>query len=61
MKLNFDKRVAQFDILLNMWKQRNLTIYGRNQILIKSLAMPRLLYVCNLLVPPQTSSIKHKT
>ena len=46
MKLNFDKRVAQFDILLNTWKQRNLTIYGRNQI-IKSLAMPRLLYVCN--------------
>ena len=51
MKLNFDKNVAQFDILLNMWKQRNLTIYGIYQI-IKSLAMPRLLYVCNLSVPP---------
>ena len=62
MKLNFDNRVAQFDILLNTWKQRNLTIYGRNQI-IKSLAMPRLLYVCNLLVPPKlvVLNIKCKT
>ena len=52
VKLNFENKVTQFGTLLNLWKSRNLTIYGRCQVL-KSLAMPKLFYICNVMVPPK--------
>ena len=47
---NFDRVLHEFKVVLNLWKTRSLTIYGRSEIL-KSLAIPKLLFVCNMLIP----------
>ena len=36
------------DTVLNMWTSRNLTVYGKISML-KSLAMAKILYICNML------------
>ena len=48
--LNFDQTLDKFKTCLNMWRSRNLTIYGRAEIL-RTLAFPKILYVCNMLDP----------
>ena len=50
-KLNFEERLLKMKKLLNMWSQRDLSLKGRVTIL-KTYAVPQLLYVCgNLGVP----------
>ena len=48
--LNFDQTLDKFKTCLNMWRSRNLTIYGRAEIL-RTLAFPKILYVGNMLDP----------
>ena len=50
-ELNFDRVEKSFNLTLNMWKQRNLTIFGHKQIL-QTLAIPKILYVTNILESP---------
>ena len=40
--LNFDQTLYRFKTCLNMWRSRNLTIYGRAEI-IRTLAFPKIL------------------
>ena len=51
LELNFNRVLDNFKISVNMWKTRKLTLFGRTQI-VKSLALPKILYVCNMMDPP---------
>ena len=51
LELNFNKVLDNLKISVNMWKTRKLTLFGRTQI-VKSLALPKILYVCNMMDPP---------
>ncbi|RUA06759.1 MAG: hypothetical protein DSY43_01270 [Gammaproteobacteria bacterium] len=55
-KYNYDqnyKRIfTNFQTILSLWKSRNLTLYGKIQVL-RSLALPKLLYVCSVLHVPE--------
>ena len=51
-QLNFDRVLQNLNSVLNLWKLRSLTIYGRTEI-VKSLAMPKKMYVCEMLVPSE--------
>ena len=42
---NFKRIITNFQTMLSIWKSRNLTVFGKIQIL-RSLAIPKLLYVC---------------
>ena len=48
---NFDRVQQELDTVLKLWKSRCLTIYGKGEI-IKSLALSKVMYGCNMLVPP---------
>ena len=50
-RLNFRSAEEKFDVLLNRWSKRNLTVYGRIEI-VKTLAISKLLYVSSLCIPP---------
>jgi hypothetical protein len=50
-KLNFDRVVSKFSNVLNLWKQRQLTIYGRKEI-VQTLGLSQIYYVSNILDPP---------
>jgi len=43
---NFQRIFEQFKSILKIWKLRNLTLYGRIQV-VRSLAMSKLLFVCS--------------
>ena len=45
-KLNFEARYDSMCKLLNMWSQRDLSLKGKITV-IKSFALPKLLYVCS--------------
>ena len=47
-KLNFDPAIESIKLVLNSWKQRQLSLYGRN-IIIKSLAMSKLTFLMAVL------------
>ena len=49
--LNFAKPMENFERTLNMWKQRNLTIIGKIQI-VKSLALSKLIYLIRITSVP---------
>ena len=49
-KLNFERVEANLTTTLNIWRQRNLTIYGKCEI-IRTLAVSKILYVTNVLCP----------
>ena len=51
-QLNFDRVLQNLNSVLNLWKLRSLTIYGRTEI-VKSLALPKIMYVCEMLVPSE--------
>ena len=40
---NFNEKLKKLEVCLNIWKQRNLTIYGKN-LLCKSLGISQLIY-----------------
>ena len=44
-KLNFEARFDSMCKLLNMWSQRDLSLKGKITV-IKTFALPKLLYVC---------------
>ena len=43
---NLEKVLVNFQTVLSIWKSRNLTLYGKIQVL-RSLALPKLYYVCS--------------
>ena len=43
-KLNWETKLSEIEKLLNMWKQRDLTLFGKITI-IKMLALPKILHV----------------
>ena len=47
-ELNFKERISKLKNLLNMWKQRALTLKGKITI-INSLALSQIMYICNVL------------
>ena len=49
---NFMKAFSNFKTVLNMWKTRQLTIYGRLEV-VRSLAISKIMYVLNMLDPPK--------
>ena len=49
-KLNFERVEANLTTTLNIWRLRNLTIYGKCEI-IRTLAVSKILYVTNVLCP----------
>ena len=51
LNLNFEERIDKLNILLNAWKQRNLTIKGKI-IILKSKALPLITYATNFLYVP---------
>ena len=64
-EVNYQNNLARikgnFVSSLNTWKSRNLSLYGKNTIL-KAVALPKLLYVCNSLISSEQfiKSIKHE-
>ena len=48
---NLDRIFESFKTVLNIWKMRSLTLFGKSTI-IKSLALPKLLYVCSKIFVP---------
>ena len=57
---NFDRVLLSFKRILNMWKSRNLTLFGKN-IVLKSLALSKVLYITTMLIPPKTFLDEVKT
>jgi hypothetical protein len=60
MNRNFDERFTKFKNTLNMWSQRSLSLKGKVTI-IKSLALPQLIYVTNVLPIPESNIEKVET
>ena len=50
---NLDRIFESFKTVLNIWKMCSLTLFGKSTI-IKSLALPKLLYVCTRLLHKQS-------
>ena len=48
--LNFENKIPKINQILNRWKQRNLTIYGKI-LLLKSFALSQLIYTTAVLTP----------
>ena len=51
-RINFEERLQKVKQLLNMWKQRNLTLKGKITIL-RTKVLPLLLYVTSVLFTPE--------
>lgn len=60
IEINFRKRLKKFENLLNLWRQRALSIKGKITI-IKSIALPQLLYICSNLAVPEWFTQKVNT
>ena len=48
---NLDRIFESFKTVLTIWKMRSLTLFGKSAV-IKSLALPKLLYVCSKIHVP---------
>ena len=53
IKHNFEPRIKKINTILNIWRQRNLSLKGKITI-ITSLAASLLIYPCSTLVTPQS-------
>ena len=53
-KLDFDKVETKLKRMLDTWKQRQLTIFGRKEI-VGTLALSQVYYVTNMLDPPENN------
>ena len=51
-KCNFESRLNKAKQIINMWSMRNLTMYGRKQI-IKTFIVSQFMYVCSVLATPK--------
>ena len=56
--LNFPDKVSKIETILNIWRERNLTIFGKVTI-IKSLAFSQLVYLLSVLPSPQQGTLKY--
>ena len=56
-KLNFTPRLEKMQNVLNIWRQRDLTLKGKITI-IKSLGISQILYVMNMLFVPKWVIVK---
>ncbi len=50
-KRNYTENVNNIELTLNIWKQRQLSILGKVQI-IKTVGISKLLFVCNMTIVP---------
>lgn len=57
---NLDRIFENFKTILCIWRSRSLTAFGKIQV-IRSLALPKLLYVCSKIYVPTTFVKKVKT
>ena len=57
MKKNWLNKLKEFEKLIDSWRSRKLTIFGKTQI-VNSLAISKLLYTANVLNYPDQSYIK---
>ena len=53
-KENFVKAENNVRTALNLWKRRQLTIFGRAEV-VRTLAISKLMYLFNLLDPPEST------
>ena len=51
-KRNYTENINNIEIMLNIWKQRQLSILGKVQI-IKTYGISQIIFVCNMLTVPQ--------
>ena len=56
--LNFPDKVSKIETILNIWRERNLTIFWKVTI-IKSLAFSQLVYLLSVQPSPQQGSLKY--
>ena len=54
---NFTRTFENFKSVLSVWKMRNLSMYGKSQV-VRSLAISQLLYVCSNLSIPNNFTVK---
>jgi hypothetical protein len=59
MKKNWLNKLKEFEKLIDSWRSRKLTIFGKTQI-VNSLGISKLLYTANVLNYPDQSYIKKK-
>ena len=52
-KKNFEQKLLSMKNLLSLWKLRNVTLYGRITISLKSLALSKLVYNTSVLATPR--------
>ena len=57
-KLNLEPKLNQFEVVLKQWQHRKLTLLGKITV-IKTFAIPKLIYALSCLPNPQPSVIKH--
>ena len=51
-ELNFVEKIRNLEKTLNSWKRRNLTLYGKVNI-VKTLGLSKLIYSASVLVIPE--------
>ena len=56
MEENFDKKILEIKKLLNRWSFRNLTVYGRVE-LVKSLALSKLTHIVQVIPNPNKDKL----
>ena len=49
---NFDRKLSELESLISIWNRRNLSLVGKINI-IRSLAIPKIMYSCNMLAIPK--------
>ena len=52
-KFNFESRLQKAKQITNLWSMRNLTMYGRAQI-IKTYVMSQMMFVCSAIATPES-------
>ena len=51
-KINFFEKLPKFEKILNIWSSRDISIYGRVNI-VKTLAISKLTFICSVLDTPK--------
>jgi hypothetical protein len=60
IKENIDKKIEDFENTLKQWQHRKISLLGKITV-IKSLALPKLIYPLTILEKPSTEKIKRIT
>ena len=58
IKENIDKKIEDFENVLKQWQHRKISLLGKITV-IKSLALPKLIYPLTILEKPSIEKIKH--